>query len=87
MPIIICPGIHDPELTDSLVQNLRDLVEERYFILPTANVTPYSAIAIYQWLEQQPINKTEPLFFIAFSAGVVGSIGAAIGLAIKGWTS
>ena len=76
MPIIICPGIHPPELTALFVQDLRDKIEASYFI-PTAQVPPYSAIAISQWLEQQPLSKTEPLSFIAFSAGVVGGIGAA----------
>ena len=84
MPIIICPGIHDSKFTDSLVQNLRDLVEDRYCILPTTNVTPYSAIAISQWLDRQPLTKTEPLFFITFSAGVVGSIGAAMRWQLQG---
>jgi len=77
MPIIICPGIHPPELTDSFVLDLRDKIENDCYILPK-NYAPYSAIAINQWLDRQPIAKTEPLSFIAFSAGVVGSIGAAM---------
>ncbi|MEL6931446.1 MAG: hypothetical protein AAFO95_22905, partial [Cyanobacteria bacterium J06600_6] len=84
MPIIVCPGIHDPELTDALIQNLQNQIDDVYFILPTAAYTPYSAIAISQWLEQQPLSKTEPLSFIAFSAGVVGSIGAAIAWQLRG---
>lgn len=76
MSIVICPGIHSPELTDSFIRGLQDQIKGDYLVLPT-EFAPYSAIAISQWLDRQPLSKTEPLSFIAFSAGVVGSIGAA----------
>ena len=84
MSIIICPGIHDLELTHSFVRDLQNQIESNYFILPTAEFAPYSAIAIARWLDSQPLAKTEPLSFIAFSAGVVGSIGAAIWWQLQG---
>jgi len=83
MSIIICPGIHSPELSNSFIQNFQYLTEDSYLSLPTES-TPYSAIAIAQWLERQPLVKTEPLIFIAFSAGVVGSIGAALNWQLGG---
>lgn len=96
MPIIIIPGIHDAELTDSFVRGIQQKIQQNYLILPTEQYQPYSAISIYQWLNQQQLDKTEPLAFIAFSAGVVGGIGAALAwqsqggriqsfIAIDGW--
>lgn len=78
MPIIIIPGIHAPELTDSFVDSIQHKIRQNYLILPTEQYQPYSAISIDQWLNQQQLCKTEPLAFIAFSAGVVGGIGAAL---------
>ena len=48
-------------------------------VLPTEQYLPYNAIAIVQWLKQYypfPVDAP-PLSWIAFSAGVVGGIGAA----------
>ena len=80
MTIIICPGIHPPELTDRFVQSLE---LKNYLVLPTESYLPYNAIAVYQWLNQQ-LSKTQPLSFIAFSAGVVGGFGAAIAWQLQG---
>ena len=84
MPIIICPGVHSPELTDRFVQSISNRVEADYLILPTAEHPPYNAIAVYQWLERQQLSKTQALSFIAFSAGVVGGISAAIAWQLQG---
>ena len=81
MTTIICPGIHPPELTDRFV---RSLELQNYLVLPTQRYLPYNAIAVYQWLEQQQLPKTQPLSFIAFSAGVVGGFGAAIAWQLQG---
>lgn len=81
MSIIICPGIHSSRLSDFFVSQIRHTCgEKNYIILPTKEYLPYSAIAINQWLKQYyPSPKTaKPLTFIAFSAGVVGAMGAAI---------
>ncbi|MEM8722555.1 MAG: hypothetical protein AAGE84_25245 [Cyanobacteria bacterium P01_G01_bin.39] len=84
MPLIIIPGIHSPQLSDRFIDGIRDEIKQDYLILPTQKHPPYSALAIYQWLEQQQLNKAEPLIFIAFSAGVVGGIVAAIAWQLKG---
>ncbi|MGL5832324.1 MAG: hypothetical protein ACRC1Z_03725 [Waterburya sp.] len=87
MPIIICPGIHDPHLTELFIQALQDKIPQDYLdylVLPTSEYLPYSAIAVFQWLDQQGLSKTSPLAFIAFSAGVVGGFGAAIAWQLKG---
>ena len=84
MPIIICPGVHSPKLTDCFIANISKRIEADYLIVPTAEYPPYSAIAIYRWLELQQLSKTLPLSFIAFSAGVVGGIGAAITWQLRG---
>ena len=83
MPIVIIPGIHSPELTDRFVEGIQDKIEGDYLILPTEECLPYDAIAIYRWLERQLLDK-KPLSFIAFSAGVVGAIGAAIAWQLQG---
>lgn len=84
MPIVIIPGIHSSELTDRFVGSIKDKIDRDYLILPTEECLPYNAIAIYRWLLRQQLNKTQPLSFIAFSAGVVGAIGAAIAWQLQG---
>jgi hypothetical protein len=86
MTVIICPGVHPPELTTSFVQQLGGQVDD-YLILPTDIAPPYSAVHILDYLHRQfavprPASAqaklaTAPLVFIGFSAGVVGAIGAA----------
>ena len=84
MPVIICPGIHSTKLTDRFVQAIQPSVRQEFLILPTAQYLPYSAIAIYQWLNQQQLSDSEPLAFICFSAGVVGGFGAALAWQLRG---
>ena len=86
MPIIICPGIHSPQLTEQFIQEIKVIIEDRKFlILPTDQYLPYSAVSVYQWLRLQlsPL-ETQPLTFIAFSAGVVGGFGAALAWQLEG---
>lgn len=79
--IVICPGIHSPQLTISFVQGMGQvLTSENYLILPTEIYFPYDGIAIATWLKQyypQP-RQAPPLSWIAFSAGVVGAMAAAL---------
>lgn len=77
MTIIICPGVHSPELTQSFIQSMQNTIGQNCLILPTEQYPPYSAIAITDWLKLQQLSKTQSLSLIAFSAGVVGAIGAA----------
>ena len=81
MTIIICPGVHPPELTDRFVQSLE---LQNYLVLPTQRYLPYNAISVYQWLNEQQLSKTQALSFIAFSAGVVGGFGAAMVWQLQG---
>lgn len=87
MSIIICPGVHSSQLTDRFIQEIQNSLGQRnYLILPTTNYPPYSAIAVYQWLKKyypSPI-EAQPLSFIAFSAGVVGGMGAALAWQLQG---
>ena len=89
MSIIICPGFHGPELTESFLEGLfedwRKLEESGdLLIFPAEAYPPCSAIDIFNFLctAKPPTseNGTEAgLLFISFSAGVVGAIGAAWG--------
>ena len=88
MNLIICPGVHSPQLTQSFIRDLQNAPRsnERLLIFPTEKHPPYSATDVYHWLKQsQPSPKNSPaLTFIAFSAGVVGAIGAAIAWQLQG---
>jgi hypothetical protein len=93
MSIIICPGIHEPELTESFRLGLLDLVSDgaipavsyanaphtaNILIYPGKDVLVLSAFHILQFLRDRLSNSLKsPIIFISFSAGVVGAIGAA----------
>ncbi|MEH1937981.1 MAG: hypothetical protein V7L14_30585 [Nostoc sp.] len=93
MSIIICPGIHEPELTESFRVVLLDLVSHSAIAPNPANILIYpgkdffvlSAFHILQFLRVSVAHRRyrlgdrlkSPLIFISFSAGVVGAIGAA----------
>jgi len=91
MSLVICPGVHDLKLTQSLVQNLQictsqTLVEgsdsEDLFIFPAQSYPAYSALHIVQFLQEtlqhyrRSVAQTD-LVFLSFSAGVAGAVGAA----------
>jgi hypothetical protein len=73
MSVVICPGIHDRQLTDQFVAGL-DLAIAPQVLSPSVPV--YSPLHVLEFL-QHHCELTEPLAVIGFSAGVVGSIGAA----------
>jgi hypothetical protein len=87
MSIIICPGIHEPELTESFRVGLLDVVVRDSAIAPNAaNILVYpgkdflvlSALHILQFLRHRFTGSLKsPIILISFSAGVVGAIGAA----------
>ena len=93
MSIIICPGIHEPELTESFRVGLLDLVSHdaipavsyanahnpsNILIYPGKDVFVLSALHILQFLRDRLTGSLKsPIIFISFSAGVVGAIGAA----------
>lgn len=90
MKVIICPGVHDPQLSDRFLSSLFDLKKDatasewqnQFLTFPTAKYPAYSAYHLYCWLKLQNPAREE-LFFIAFSAGVVAAIGAIAALKLQ----
>ncbi len=85
MTIVICPGIHDPALTQSFIAQLRAArfpeparLErlEQPLIFPTQTSLAYSPVHVLEFL-QRHCSIQSALILICFSAGVVGGIGAA----------
>ncbi|MEG3845097.1 hypothetical protein [Microcoleus sp. herbarium14] len=87
MRLVICPGIHDPKLTDCFLEGLSEVwgdVEPRpnpqvvshVKIFPAHKHPPFSALDIFHFLCSQELTG-ESLVFVSFSAGVAGAIGAA----------
>ncbi|BAY96886.1 hypothetical protein NIES37_08230 [Tolypothrix tenuis PCC 7101] len=96
MDIIICPGIHEPELTESFISGCFNLNCDRaalhprgdrklaqnpahnILIFPEQGVLTVSPFKILQFLHNCLKDRLQsPVFFISFSAGVVGAIIAA----------
>lgn len=81
MHVVICPGIHAPELTQEFVQGLKTKSSQiNFLIFPTHNYAVLSPLHILQFLRSQlgdPQRRSSPIVFITFSAGVVGAITAA----------
>jgi hypothetical protein len=86
MTVIICPGVHPPELTERFLQGCGERFAD-YLVFPSETAPPYSALHVLDFLHRQfaiphPVasrcnTARAPLLFISFSAGVVGAIGAA----------
>ena len=87
MRLVICPGIHDPKLTDRFLAGLSEVwgdAEPRQNtqtfypvkIFPAHKHPPFSALDILHFLCNQQL-AGESLVFVSFSAGVAGAIGAA----------
>jgi hypothetical protein len=89
VPIILCPGIHDPALTadfwsaiesvtlpNTLLPNPLLSTLPAPYIVPDAQYWGFSPAHILQFLHQN-VSITQPLVIIGFSAGVVGMAGAA----------
>ncbi|NEQ24879.1 MAG: hypothetical protein F6K28_38440 [Microcoleus sp. SIO2G3] len=86
MTVVICPGVHSPELTTSFVQQIGSQIDD-YLIVPPDIALPYSAPHVFHYLHRQFVVPrpsaaqtalaSVPLLFVSFSAGVVGAIGAA----------
>lgn len=89
MSIVICPGMHNPEVTQSFLAWLRREIalgslNENLLIFPAQDAPAYSAWHILQFLRNLSSPLETPLVFISFSAGVVGAIGAAWGWQMLG---
>jgi hypothetical protein len=82
--IILCPGIHDPDLTTSFWSAIQqvNLPNRPAIELPNVHVVPdaqkwaFSPVHTLQFLHKT-FPTSEPLVLIGFSAGVVGMAGAA----------
>ncbi|MBW4515395.1 MAG: hypothetical protein KME11_09240 [Timaviella obliquedivisa GSE-PSE-MK23-08B] len=86
MSVIICPGVHPPELTQDFLEGIGKLLNlKEVYVFPTRQFPAYSALHILKFLSVQPSAQSSqlqhctlhPLLLIGFSAGVVGAIGAA----------
>lgn len=85
MSVIICPGVHPPELTQGFLEGIGKLLNlKQVYVLPTSQFPAYSGLHILKFLSRQPSAQVQlqhctlhPLVLIGFSAGVVGAIGAA----------
>jgi hypothetical protein len=81
--IVLCPGIHSPVLTEAFWGVIRQRGKEyglsdRYLsplIFPAAQYWAFSAMHVNHWLSANRCHR--PMVMIAFSAGVVGALGAA----------
>lgn len=97
--VIICPGIHDPQLTPEFLAGLQQCAianlpsdwTQQLLVFPTQQYPAYSAFHILDYLrrhidfDDSDRVKTS-LIFISFSAGVAGAIGAAWGWQACGGT-
>ncbi|MBM0742914.1 hypothetical protein JOY44_15080 [Phormidium sp. CLA17] len=95
MRVVVCPGIHEPELTNSFIQSLAgaiDISTLQLLVFPSDRYPAYSGLDILRWLHEQ-LNQPgleqslrPPIALIAFSAGVVGAIATAQGWQTLGGT-
>ena len=83
MKVIICPGVHEGELSDRFIAALQfSATDCEYLLFPTEKYPAYSPFHLWQWLQLQSIEREE-LLFISFSAGVVAAMGAIIPLQLQ----
>ncbi|MGQ4646720.1 hypothetical protein [Lyngbya aestuarii] len=90
--LVICPGSHNPQLTQDFLEalhcqeqgNLSNSWTHNLLIFPTQNYPAYSPIHILEFLRQRVDSERSPIVFIGFSAGVAGAIGAAWGWQLSG---
>jgi hypothetical protein len=87
MSVIICPGMHQQNLTESFLSDWLSLIAdsgislnvENILVFPEQGILTLSAFHILQFLHHSLKNRLEsPVIFISFSAGVVGAIIAAM---------
>lgn len=90
--VIICPGIHHPQLTQDFMEglqrgettNLSSRWTEQVLIFPAQDYLAYSAVHILEFLRFHANLRKAQLVFISFSAGVAGAIAAAWGWQLLG---
>lgn len=90
--VILCPGIHNPQLTQEFLAGLQRCNSgngwrvQQLLIFKSQEYPAYSAIHILNYLQRHISPGNTSLTFISFSAGVVGAIGAAWGWQMLGGT-
>jgi hypothetical protein len=90
--VIICPGIHNSQLTHEFLAGLQRCNAENVWhiqqllLFPSHEYPAYSAIHILNYLQRHLTLMNTSVTFISFSAGVVGAIGAAWGWQMLGGT-
>ena len=88
--VVVCPGIHDRELTQQFIEGLLTTCEERFhpaswLVFPADRHPAYSGLHILRFLHEKLSDHNPdaalrtPLILIGFSAGVVGAVSAACG--------
>lgn len=78
MSVIICPGIHPPDLTQHFLAGL-GCVPASLAVFPADRHPAYSSFHILTFLQAQDQQfLSQALLFVGFSAGVVGAAGAAL---------
>lgn len=77
MSVIVCPGMHPPQLTHAF---LRALGHSCPLVFPAESAPAYSPLHLLEFIADK-LNRCsqedQALLFIAFSAGTVGAVGAA----------
>lgn len=91
--IVICPGIHDPRITESFLTTWLSVStymtnrnnELSIIIYPGKGLLSLSGLHILEFLRDRLADKLKsPVVFISYSAGVVGAISAAMGWQLLG---
>lgn len=77
MKIIICPGIHEPELTLEFLKGMNWPENRDNVLVYPADIKPaYAGWEISQFVARR-VSLSESVLWVAFSAGVVGAVAAA----------
>lgn len=90
--IVLCPGFHSSELTEHFLKQITAIHLHKWKILvfPADRYSVYSGTDILRFLHENLNPHTPdawlktPVIFIAFSAGVVGAVGAATAFQVLG---
>lgn len=73
--LIICPGVHGTDWTESCLRGLFPQGSPPTFLINQG--LPYGAYGVINQLAQAQVAPNEPLVWLAFSAGVVAASAAA----------
>lgn len=73
MKIIICPGVHEPELTLEFLKGMNWHEDrENILVYPAETQPAYAGWEILQFVSRR-VSLSESVLWVAFSAGVVGA--------------